>query len=207
MPLSRRALLGRLGAASVLPLGLSACGGDPVWASEDEVSRAIYRHDGPPAVMLFTMISNRSEEGAHSGLMVNASQRVIFDPAGSFNHPQLPERNDVFFGINAAALDFYIDYHARVTYRVRTNEVSISAGSAERALALVQQAGPVGPARCNIAIVEVLRELPEFRAIPNSWFPKNTMNYFESRSDVRTALYEDDSPDNRGDLMRAPRVR
>ncbi len=204
---TRRALLGRLAAATVLPGAVVGCAQESVFASDEEVSRAVYRHDGPPAVMLFTMINNRSEEGAHSGLMVNGSQRVIFDPAGSFNHPQLPERNDVFYGITPAALDFYIDYHARITFRVRTNEVQISAASAERALALVQQAGPVGPARCNIAIVEVLRTLPEFQDIPGSWFPIKTMNYFEGRPDVRTALYEDDSPDNRGDLMRAPAVR
>lgn len=199
--------MGRLAAATALPGALSACAGDSVYAPQEEVARAIYRHDGPPAVMLFTMINNRSQEGAHSGLMVNGSQRVIFDPAGSFTHPQLPERNDVFFGITPAALDFYIDYHARITFRVRTNEILISASSAERALALVQEAGPVGPARCNIAIVNVLRALPEFADMPGSWFPINTMRYFERQPEVRTALYEDDSPDNRGDLIRAPRVR
>jgi len=208
MTLTRRALMGRFSAALVLPTGLSACvPGEEVWAPEEEVARAIYRHDGPPSVTKFTMINNRSNEGAHSGLMVSGSQRLIFDPAGSFNHPQLPERNDVFFGINDAAYRFYIDYHARETYRVATNEVPVSAESAERALALVKEAGPVGPTRCNIAIVDVLRQLPEFEDLPRSWFPLNTMRYFESRPGVRTALHTDDSPDNRGDLMRVPLVR
>ncbi|MEM1431147.1 MAG: hypothetical protein AAGG09_16960 [Pseudomonadota bacterium] len=207
MSVTRRALIGRLSAAAVLPGALSGCIGEEVWAPDDEVSRAIYRDEGPPSVTVFTMIRNLSNEGAHSGLMVNGSQRLIFDPAGSFNHPQLPERNDVFFGINERALAFYIDYHARETYRVAVNQVPVSATSAERALGLVQKAGPVGAARCNIAIVEVLRELPEFPDIPGSWFPINTMRYLENRPDVKTSLFTDDSPDNRGDLVRVPLVR
>ncbi|WP_199533279.1 hypothetical protein [Rhodovulum sp. 12E13] len=189
-----------------LPLALGACAVEEVWAPEEEVQRAIYRHDGPPSITLFTMINNRSNEGAHAGLMVNGSQRLIFDPAGSFNHPQIPERNDVFFGITPAAHDFYIDYHARETFRVKENTLVVTPEQAERVIRLIQQAGPVPPTRCNIAIVEVLREAG-IGDIPRSWFPLNTMRWIESQPGVVTRLHRDDSPDNRGDLMRVPLVR
>ena len=197
----------RTALALALPVLLAACGAEEVWAPDIEVTRAIYRHDGPPSLTLFTMISNRSNEGAHSGLMVNGSQRVIFDPAGSFHHPQLPERNDVFFGINEIAHDFYIDYHARETYRVKSNTIRVTPEQAEAALRLVQQAGPVAPTLCNIRIAEVLRQVPGFEDVPQSLFPLNTMRYFESRPGVVTALFTDDSPDNRGDLMQVPLIR
>lgn len=203
-PLTRRGLMAL---ALPLPALLMGCGAEPIWASDEEVSRATYRHDGPPALTLFTMIRNLSNEGAHSGLMVSGSQRVIFDPAGSFNHPQIPERNDVFFGINAAALDFYIDYHARETYRVAVNEVDVSADQAELALALVQEAGPVGHAWCNMAIVDVLRQVPGWQDTPRSIFPLRTKRYFQGKPGVRSWEVRDDSPDNRGDLMRVPLVR
>jgi hypothetical protein len=195
-------------AAAALALTLVGCApGEAVWAPDAEVARAIYRHDGPAEIVLFTMINNRSDEGAHSGLMVNGSQRLIFDPAGSFHHPQLPERNDVFFGINDRALAFYIDYHARETFRVKMNRLAVTPEQAEMVLRLVQEAGPVGPARCNIAITQVLRQVPGFEDVPNSLFPKNTMRYFEDRPGVRTTLHTDDSPDNRGDLVSVPLLR
>lgn len=199
--LSRRAVL--LGAPAIL----AGCGAESVVAPPEEVARAVYRHDGPPAFMLFTMINNRSDEGAHSGLLVNASQRVIFDGAGSFNHPQIPEVNDLFYGITPRALDFYIDYHSRITFRVRTNELIVTPEQAELAFRLLQEAGPVGPSFCNIVLTQVLREVPGFEDTPQSLFPLNTMRYFESRPGVRTAVYTDDSPDNRGDLVRVPLVR
>jgi hypothetical protein len=205
--------VGRSGAPSralvvvCLALSLGGCAAEEVWAPEEEVQRALYRHDGPPSITLFTMISNRSNEGAHAGLMVNGSQRLIFDPAGSFNHPQIPERNDVFFGITPAAHAFYIDYHARETYRVKENTLSVTAAQAEQILQLVQQAGPVSPIQCNIAIVDVLRQVPGFYEMPRAWFPLQTMRWFESRPGVTTQVHRDGSPDNRGDLMKVPLVR
>jgi hypothetical protein len=186
---------------------LAACGAEEVWAPEEDVQRALYRHDGPPAITFFTMINNRSNEGAHSGLMVNASQRAIFDPAGSFHHPQLPERNDVFFGITPAAYDFYIDYHARETYRVAVAEVPVSAEQAEIALRLIREAGPVAPTLCNYSIADVLRQVPGFEDAPRTIFPLRTKRYFEGRPGVRTAVHRDASPANRGDLMKVPSVR
>jgi hypothetical protein len=201
------AAIRRLALLCLLPALAAGCTAEAVWAPQEEVSRAIYRHDGPPTITLFTMISNRSNEGAHSGLMVNGSQRMIFDPAGSFTHPQLPERNDVFFGITPAAYEFYIDYHSRVTYRVKVNELQVTPEQAEVALRLIQEAGPVGQTQCNIAIARVLKQVPGFEDIPVSLFPLNTMRYFESRPGVKTELFTDDSPDNRGDLVRVPYVR
>mgnify|MGYP001296984649 CR=1 FL=1 len=61
---------------------LSACGGaEPRWSPDEAVSAARYVHAGPPAITLFTVVNNRSGSGAHSGLLINGSQRVIFDPA------------------------------------------------------------------------------------------------------------------------------
>ena len=203
----RRVAGARLIPACLAAALLAGCSAEYVWAPDEEVARAAYRHDGPPALTLFTMIDNRTGEGAHSGLMINGSQRLIYDPAGSFKHPQLPERNDVFYGITDKAVDFYIDYHARVTYRVAVNRVEVTPEQAELALQLVQHNGPAAPAFCNREIARVLRQVPGFEDAPNTWFPKRTMRYFAGRPWVETRLHYDDSPDNRGDLMRAPFVR
>lgn len=194
-----------LAAALVLPLLTGACA-ESVWAPDAEVQQALYRHDGPPALTLFTVINNRSGEGAHSGLMVNGSQRVVFDPAGSFNHPQLPERNDVVFGMTPRAHLFYIDYHARETYHVIEHTIRVTPEQAEAALRLVQTEGPVAPAACSSSIARVMRQIPGFESFRGGVFPKQTMRSFMALGATEQKHF-DDSPDRRGDLIQVPKVR
>lgn len=107
-------------------ISLAACGAEPIWAPDDAVATARYAHPGPTSVTLYTVLSTRSGAGAHAGLLINGSERVLFDPAGSWRHPKLPERNDVHFGITPKMVDFYIDYHARETYDVVEQTVEVS---------------------------------------------------------------------------------
>ena len=52
---------------------LGGCAAERVWAPDEAVARAAYRHDGPPRLTLFTMINNRTGAGAHTSLMVKPS--------------------------------------------------------------------------------------------------------------------------------------
>ncbi|WP_417249742.1 hypothetical protein [Celeribacter sp.] len=189
-------------------LGLTACGAaEPIWAPQTEVDRAVYVHGGQPTLTLFTVVSNGSGSGAHSGLMVNApSQRVLFDPAGTFQHPHLPERNDVHYGMTDKAVDFYIDYHARETYHVVKQTVPVSSQVAQLALSRVQSYGAVPKAQCAQSISDILSGLPGFTDVPRSMFPKKLMKYFEARPDVTRDVTYDDSPDENG-TIRAPDLR
>ncbi len=185
--------------ASLMALG--ACGADNVWAPDEEVKAARYTDGGPPTITLFTVISNRSGAGAHSGLMVSGSQRVLFDPAGTWHHPHLPERHDVHFGINDAAVDFYIDYHARVTYHMVRQDIVVSPEVAELALRLVQQNGAVSKAMCSNSISAILRQLPGFETIPRSPFPKKAMLAFGKLPGVVESVTYDDDPEENGYLL------
>ncbi|MGB5557711.1 MAG: hypothetical protein WBN04_06840, partial [Paracoccaceae bacterium] len=88
---------------------VGACGttAEPKWAPQVEVTRAAYFHGGGGKLTLFTVVDNFRGTGAHAGLLINGSQRVIFAPAGTWHHPNLPERNDVHFGMTDKAVDFY----------------------------------------------------------------------------------------------------
>ena len=89
---------------------LTACGApEPKWAPDADVAKARYVHSGPKSVTLYTVIHAQNGSGAHSGLMINGSQRIMFDPAGSWALPKLAERNDVHFGITEKMKNFYID--------------------------------------------------------------------------------------------------
>jgi hypothetical protein len=184
----------------VLALGamvfLAGCATESVWAPDDAVARAAYRHDGPPRLTVYTMINNNSGGGAHTSLMINGSQRVVFDPAGSFKHDTIPERNDVLFGITPPVEDVYTRYHARKTYHVQIQRLDVSPELAERAIQLVKANGPVPSAQCSLATSRILGELFPGQ-IRTSWFPRKTAEDFGKIPGVtEEKLYEYDGDDN-----------
>ncbi len=188
-------------AALLISALLAACAttAEPKWAPDSEVTRAAYRHDGPAALTLFTVIDNDRNTGAHAALMINGSQRVIFDPAGTWYHPNLPERNDVHFGMTDRAVEFYIDYHARTQYRVLVQEIVVSPEVAEIAMQRAQAYGAVPKAQCTRAISAVLRGVPGFESISSTWFPKKMAKEFGALPGVTERLvYDDDPTDNTG---------
>ncbi|CTQ32239.1 hypothetical protein [Jannaschia rubra] len=177
----------------LLPL-LAACGADNVYAPMQEVQSRAYRAEGGPTLTLLTAINNRTGSGGHSALMVSGSQRVIFDPAGTWWHPTAPERGDVIYGITPTMLDFYIDYHARPTYRVVSQEISVSPEIAERALQLVEAHGPAAKATCGQSVSGILRELG-FGKVRRSWYPDRIMKDFETVQGVVRHEIRDDTVD------------
>lgn len=180
---------------------LSACAQDVVFAPEADVRAAMYVHNGPPELTLITMINNRTGKGGHTALVVNGSQRVLFDPAGSWFHRTAPQRNDVHFGFNNQLYDMYIRYHARETFHVVIQRVTVTPEVAEMALRAVQQTGPVGPARCARVTSTLLSGLPGFHSIPVGWYPENLMEAFGRLPGVRTEKVFLDAPDNNADEL------
>lgn len=172
---------------------------EPKWASDAEVAQAAYRDDGPAKLTLLTVVDNFRGTGAHAGLLINASQRVIFDPAGTWYHPNLPERNDVHFGMTDKALDFYVDYHARVQYHVVIQELEVSPQVAEMVMRRAMDYGAVPKAQCTKAITAILRGVPGFESIPSTWFPKKASDVFGEYPGVRRReVYDNDPTDNSG---------
>jgi hypothetical protein len=183
-------------------LALAACSAQPVWSPDDVVARAAYVHDGPPSITLFTVLNNTNNAGEHSALMINGSQRLLFDPAGTWRHPYLPERNDVHFGITPKMVDFYIDYHARVNYRVVEQTIVVSPEVAELALQRALAYGPVPKAQCARATSTVLRGVPGFETIPSTFGPKKVMRAFGRLPGVsERVITDDDAVNNHGVLL------
>lgn len=175
---------------------LAACGTKPaVWAPEEAVQAARYRHSGPPEIMLFNVINNDTGGGEHAALMINASQRVLFDPAGTWTHPRAPERHDVHFGFDDQQLFRYTYYHARRTHHVLRQRLQVSPEVAETIFRLAQQAGPVPDAYCARAIAEILRQIPGFETIPPTMFPNRLSAAFAQLPGVtEERIYSDASP-------------
>ena len=177
-------------------LGLAACGAEPKWAPEEQVQAARFVAGQTHYVTLYTVISNGSDSGAHSAILVNGSERLIFDPAGTWYHPRLPERNDVHFGMTDRMIAFYVDYHARETYRVIEQKVYVSPQTAELVLRRVKDYGAVPKAMCTNATSGILRGVPGFESLPSTWYPKKLSDAFGKLPGVTTRTITDDDDDN-----------
>ena len=171
-------------------------------SSAAEIDAAVYVPDGQPKLTVFTMVNNTSGTGAHTALLIEGSQAVIFDPAGSFNHPQVPERGDVLFGMSPDWVQLYKSAHARETFHVVSQEIEVSPAQAERALQLVQARGAVPSAFCASATSAILGQVPGFQEIRSGFSPLKLMDQMEQVPGVKTArYYENDSGDVRNGVM------
>lgn len=182
-------------------LGLAACGAEPIWAPDEAVARARYVSPEPPSITLFTVVKKTSGEGAHSGIMINGSQRVLFDPAGTWHHPRLPERNDLFFGITPQMKAFYIDYHARETYDVIEQRIYVSPQIAELAIARAQAYGAVPKAFCSNSVSDILRGIPGFESIPRTFFPMRISRAYGQLGVDYEKRHVDGDPDNNSGVL------
>ena len=183
------------------PLALAACGDtvlrEEVVASQAAVDRVAYVHPGPKSLTLFTMRNVGSDNGAHTGLMINASQRVLWDPAGTFGHPTIPERNDVHFGVTPRVEQFYTSFHARETYYLQIQEIDVSPEIAERALQLALANGPTPKAACTRHTSRMLKQLPGFEGIRSAFFPDALADQFGTLPGVRSRIYRENDSDDK----------
>ena len=188
----RRAFL--LGA----PLALAGCAsGDSVWAPDNVIRAAVYQGTGPKSLTLYTMRNTGSGSGAHSSLVIDASQRVLFDPAGSFSNRRLPERNDLLFGISPQVEEYYVSFHARQTFYVEGQKILVPASVAEKALQFSQAYGAVGQGRCTRAVSTILRQLPGFETINSTFFPNSLRDRFQTLPGVELTEYRETDSDDK----------
>lgn len=184
-----------------VPAILAACGADRKWASDEAVRNARYVSDEPPSITLLTVIGIPRGEGGHSALLINGSQRVIFDPAGSWEHPAIPERHDVLYGITPNFKNFYIDYHARETYWVAEDTILVSRELADAAIRSAEQQGATNKGFCAVATGQTLRRLPGFEGAPTGFNPNKLREWFLTLPNVTSKRHMDGDPANNHDVL------
>lgn len=175
----------RVAAALLLAVSLAGCVGEEVWAPDEAVAQAVYVAPGPASVTLITSINTRNNSGAHSALLIDGAQRLLFDPAGSWHNPGIPERNDVLFGMSPPYLDAYVAFQSAGVFEVRMQTIEVSEEVAAELSRAVQAYGAVGPAYCSRSITEILGRTPGFTAITQTFYPLNTMAQFARLPGVR----------------------
>ncbi len=191
-------------AAAAVAVTLSGCGGERIWAPDEAVQAARYAPGGQSEIVLVTSINDRTGEGAHSALMINASERVLFDPAGNWDTKYAPERHDVRFGFTPQMEASYLAFQSSGPYHAVTQRVAVPAGVAERALQLAKANGPVPDAFCASATSGILRQLPGFEGLSSTMYPRRLMEAFATVPGVQTEV-EFGSPDP-ADPARVPKM-
>ena len=160
------------------------------------LAAASYVHKGPPALTLFTMVNNRTGSGGHTSLMINASERVIFDPAGSFYADVVPERNDVLFGITPGVVLAYRGAHARSTHHVVMQRLEVTSAQAQMAYELAVANGRVPGAYCANSTSSILSKIPGLEGLKTTFYPVKLSEQFGALPGVvTTKYYEDDDAD------------
>jgi len=155
-------------------------------ATPDEIARARYVSDEPPSITLMSMVNARSGKSAHVGLLINGSEQVLFDPAGTFTHPDLPRKGDVHYGMTPRYVDYYERYHARFDYFVEVQKLPVSRAEADRILANAKAHGQSMKMTCALDIADVLKPVPRFQDVPVSFFPEALRENFAARPGVQT---------------------
>jgi hypothetical protein len=182
--------------AAVALLVLAACGGAQNNMADDAViAQARYVSGGPTSVTLFTVVNTRSGAGAHSALLVNGSETVLFDPAGSFKLRFMPERGDVLYGASPIWMNAYKDYHARETHFVRMQTLLVSPAAAEQLLVAVKSNGAVAMAHCANSISRILGQFSGFEQIRTTYWPLQLEEAFGQNPNVTNAMITDASVD------------
>lgn len=183
-------------------LALAGCTAEPIWAPDEEVAAQRYVHNGPASLTLITVISNRSGAGGHTGLLINADERVVWDPAGTWWNPNAPERNDLHYGMTPRMVDVYVDYHTRETFHTVLQEIPVSREVALMAKQLAANYGAAPKTACSLSTTRILGQLPGFESIATSYYPVKTMQAFAELPGVRTRkVYDDDPDDNSAKLL------
>ncbi|WP_298935375.1 hypothetical protein [uncultured Ruegeria sp.] len=181
----------------LLAVTVAGCAGSKrPQADQAEVIARSYRDPGPSTLTLYTMINTRTGSGAHTSLMIGGSERVIFDPAGSFRADVVPVVDDVLYGITPAVEQAYRSSHARETHYARIQTIQVTPQQAEIALQLAKQSGPVAGAYCANSTASILKQVPGFEQIDVTFFPVKLSEQFGQIPGVVTEEYrENDDAD------------
>jgi len=169
-------------AACLALLGCAA--GNPPPATSAEVARAAWTDGSPPEITLITVLKAENDGGAHTALLVNGSQRVLWDPAGSFRHPNVPEVGDVLYGITPLIDRVYTDYHVRPDFYIVRQSLPVSAETAERLITAMKGQGNAGQATCALTTSGIMRAAGI--EVGRTWFPNALMDDFGQLPGVTT---------------------
>ncbi|MBB05549.1 hypothetical protein [Pseudooceanicola sp.] len=171
---------------------LAGCAANPNVVPPEQLATLAYKNTGPVNLKLYTVINRRSGSGGHTALGVNASERVLFDPAGKFEAEGYVRSGDVIYSFDPKVEKSFTSAHARSTYLVREQTIPVTPEVAEQALRLVKANGAVSNAMCAQSTSQILSRLPGFQTIRPTMFPRALEAQLVSHPGVKTVTHIED---------------
>ena len=148
---------------------------------------------GPTTLTLYTVINRNTGAGGHTALGVNADERVLFDPAGSFEAQGVVRSGDVLYGFTPPVENAFSSQHARSAYLVNKLEIPVSPQVAQLALQKVKSYGAVGAAHCAQSTSSILQTLPGFEGVERTYYPVQLENQIKRLVTAKeTTIIEND---------------
>jgi hypothetical protein len=180
----------------VLLVGLSACT-DQTSASPEIVAANHFVSGDAPSLTVVNMKNVGSDASEHTGLLINGSEQVLYDPAGNFRHPRAPRAGDVHYGVTPTIFQSYKSFHARSDYYLTVQTVPLTLEQADALIARAQQQGPTRQMFCADSVASVLQDVPGFTDVNRTMFPASIQKYFAKYPGVTTTtFYETDEGKN-----------
>ncbi|MGI3169222.1 hypothetical protein ACRARG_08730 [Pseudooceanicola sp. C21-150M6] len=191
-------MLTRLSALLIV-LALPACAPrNPQILPPEQLAAAAYRSAKPPEVTVYTVVNKASGSGTHTALLINASERVLYDPASGFEAEGVPRSGDILYGYSPGVEKAYFSVHERHSFRVRTHSFAVSSETAERLLRAAKAQGPAAPAHCAVSTIEILKSEPAFAALQETYSPKKLGQQLDQMPGAKISeLTEDMFPQTR----------
>jgi len=177
----------RAGLSIALLLVLGACAdthSDPV----QDIAARVYVSPEPTSITLLTVVNSESDFGEHTGILINASQQVLYDPAGSFRSVNLARARDVHYGVTPYMVDYYKSYHARFGYYVVAQTIEVPPDVAEEVFRRAVDRGATPKLQCSVSASWVLHGVPMFSSMSSTLFPGKMMEEFAMLPGVVTSI-------------------
>ena len=123
---------------------------------------------------------------------------MLYDPAGTFTHPDLPRRGDIHYGMTPRYVDYYERYHARFDHFVEAQKVYVDRATADRILANAEAEGKMLKMACAVAVADVVKTEPPFQGVRSTFFPETVREDFARIAGVEDSyVYEMDVGKNK----------
>lgn len=157
-------------------------------ASQAQVNQNFF-YAGPPfSISLENMVNERNDVSEHTGVLINGSQRVLYDPAGDYYYRGRPRKDDIHYGMTDAWVKTYESFHARLGYYVLKQTKLVSREVADLAIQKAQEEGETYHMLCAMSASTVLQQLPGFQSIHKTISPDALMKEFGKLPDVQTEI-------------------
>jgi hypothetical protein len=167
-------------------------------AEPEEISRAHFSSDEPASVTLISMVKASSDRSAHSALLINGSEQILYDPAGTFQHPDLPRSGDIHYGMTPRFVDYYERYHARFSHYAQSQKIMVSRSTADQIIANAKAEGRTPKLFCSVSTASILKPVAPFNDVTTSFLPEALRKDFERIPGVETSyVYESDVGQNK----------